>query len=448
VSTTRRHLIIGAGLAGARTAEALRAAGSTERIVLVGDEVSAPYLRPPLSKDFLAGRQSRDAIDVLPEAWYRDNDVELLAGVRAVDIDTVARTVALEDGREIGYGGLLVATGSSPRRLEVPGADSDGVLMLRRDTDSTELREALASATSLIVVGGGWIGLEVASLARTCGLPVTIVERSFVPLGRMLGDEMAEVMLGMHRDHGVRFCLDATVSAIVTEGGRAAGVRLTDGEELEADLVLVAVGVTPNIALAERALEVDDGIVVDQHLRANAPDVYAAGDVASAWNPFLGRRIRVEHWANAEHQPKVVARNMLGATMRYDRLPYFYTDQYDMSMELTGLVEPDAQDLLVVRGDVDSLRFVAFWMRHGRVRAAMSSNVEDVIPAATLLIRTLAHVRAEELADPSVSLDDLVARAVAPSDGLDPTSDLEQLPSDLSPAGRDPVQGFDPAVSG
>ena len=427
--STRRHLIVGAGLAGARTAEALRTAGSTERIVMVGEEVPAPYLRPPLSKDFLAGRTGRDDIDVLPEAWYRDNDVELVTGVRALDIDVVARTVALEDGREIAYDGLVVATGSSPRRLDVPGVDSDGVMMLRRDTDSEQLRAALATATSLVILGGGWIGLEVAALARSRGLPVTIVERSSLPLGRVLGPEMAEVLLGMHRDHGVRFCLDSTVAEVVTEGGRAAGVRLTDGELLGADLVLVAVGATPNVAVAERALDIDDGILVDHHLRASAPDVYAAGDIASAWNPFLGKRIRVEHWANAEHQPKVVAFNLLGGNMRYDRLPYFYTDQYDMSMELTGLVEPGGYDSVVVRGDLDSLRFVAFWMRRGRIRAAMSSNVDDVIPAATLLIRTLAPVSGEELADPSVNLEDLVSRAVKPTPDLDLTSGFEQLPA-------------------
>jgi NADPH-dependent 2,4-dienoyl-CoA reductase/sulfur reductase-like enzyme len=425
----RRHVIVGAGLAGARTAEALRDAGSGERIVMVGDEVPAPYLRPPLSKDFLAGSTSRDAIDVLPEAWYRDNGVELVTGVRALDIDTGARTVALEDGREIGYDGLVIATGSSPRRLDVPGAGSDGVLMLRRDTDSEQLREALAAATSLVIVGGGWIGLEVAALARSRGLPVTIVERSSLPLARVLGPEMAEVLFAMHRDHGVRFCLDATVAEIVTEGGRAGGVRLTDGEVLGADLVLVAVGATPNVAVAERALQVDDGILVDHHLLASAPDVYAAGDIASAWNPFLGRRIRVEHWANAEHQPKVVAFNLLGGNMRYDRLPYFYTDQYDMSMELTGVVEPDGYDSVVVRGDLDSLRFVTFWLRRDRIVAAMSSNIDDVIPAATLLIRTLAPVSGEELADPSVDLDELVSRAVRPTPDVDLTADFEQLPA-------------------
>jgi 3-phenylpropionate/trans-cinnamate dioxygenase ferredoxin reductase subunit len=305
--------------------------------------------------------------------------------------------------------------------------------MLRRDTDSVQLRDSLATATSLVIIGGGWIGLEVAAQARSRGLPVTIVERSSIPLARVLGEEMAEVMLGMHRDHGVRFCLDATVSEIVTEEGRAAGVRLTDGEVLDADLVLVAVGATPNTATAERALDIDDGILVDHHLQASAPDVYAAGDVASAWNPFLGKRIRVEHWANAEHQPKVVAFNLLGGNMRYDRLPYFYTDQYDMSMELTGLIEPGEYDSVVLRGDVDSLRFVAFWLRHGRVRAAMSSNVDDVIPAATLLIRTLAPVTAEELADPSVPLDDLVARAVRPSPDIDLTTGSDQLPPATSP---------------
>jgi NADPH-dependent 2,4-dienoyl-CoA reductase/sulfur reductase-like enzyme len=429
MTSNRRHLIVGAGLAGARTAEALRAAGSDERIVMVGDEVPAPYLRPPLSKDYLAGSIGRAALDVLPEDWYRDHDVELVTGVRALDIDTRARTVALEDGREIGYDGLLVATGSAPRRLDVPGADSDGVLMLRRDTDSEQLRDALATATSLVIVGGGWIGLEVAALARSRGLPVTIVERSSLPLARVLGPEMSEVLLAMHRDHGVRFCLDATVAAIVTEGGRAGGVRLTDGEVLVADLVLVAVGATPNTAVAERALDVDDGILVDHHLRASAPDVYAAGDIASAWNPFLGKRIRVEHWANAEHQPKVVAFNLLGGSMRYDRLPYFYTDQYDMSMELTGLVEPGGYDSVVVRGDLDSLRFVTFWLRRGRIVAAMSSNVDDVIPAATLLIRTLAPVSGEELSDPSVDLDDLVSRAVKPTPDVDLTAGFEQLPA-------------------
>jgi len=411
----RSHVIIGAGVAGARTAEALRAAGSEERILLIGDETVLPYHRPPLSKEFLAGRKERRDLDVLPQEWYAGNAVELVQGTRAVDIDVDARTVALESGREIGYDGLVVATGSSPRRLDVPGADAEGVMTLRRAGDSEALRSALESTTSLVIVGGGWIGLEVASLAASRGVFVTVVEQSALPLGNVLGPEMAEVFVAMHRDHGVRFRLGQQVTEVLVEGGRAAGVRLADGELVAGDLVLVATGATPNVATAERSLEVDDGVVVDQHLLTSAPDVYAAGDVASAFNPFLGKRIRVEHWANAERQPKVVAINLLGGNMRYDLLPYFFTDQYDMSMEYTGSAGPGDYDEVVVRGDVSSLSFVAFWMRENRVVAAMSSNVEGVIPSAELIIRTLAEVDADELRDPSVELAHLASRAVRPT---------------------------------
>ena len=400
------YVIAGAGLAGAKAAETLRAEGFDGPVVLIGDESERPYERPPLSKDYLVGKAERETIYVHPENWYAENNVELRLGSPVTAIDRAARQVTLADGSSVGYAKLLLATGSSPRLLTVPGADADGVLYLRRATDSDQIKTLLATASRIAVIGAGWIGLEAAAAARTAGVEVTICETAGLPLLRVLGPEVAQVFADLHREHGVDLRFGVQVEEITTADGQASGVRLADGSHIEADAVIVGVGIIPNAQLAETAgLEVSNGVVVDAALRSSDPDIFAAGDVASAYHPVLGRHIRVEHWANALNQPQAAARAMLGQDVSYDKVPYFYTDQYDLGMEYSGYVEPGGYDQVVFRGDRDRREFVAFWLSGGRVLAGMNVNVWDVNDAVQDLVRGGQVVDPAKLADPGIPLD-------------------------------------------
>ncbi|MFF4600434.1 NAD(P)/FAD-dependent oxidoreductase [Amycolatopsis sp. NPDC001319] len=399
-------VIVGAGLAGAKAAEALRAQGFTGRVTLIGDEPDRPYERPPLSKDFLAGKAERESVFVHEEGWYAEHDVDLRLGVTATAIDRDNHVVRLEGGETVGYDKLLLATGSSPRRPPIPGADAEGVHYLRRLGDSAQLKETLTAGTRLAVIGAGWIGLEVAAAAREAGAEVTVLEVAELPLLAVLGREVATVFADLHRARGVDLRLGVHVEAITTEGGKATGVRLDDGTEIAADAVLVAVGAAPNVELAQAAgLAVDNGVVVDSSLRTTDPDVFAAGDIASALHPMLGKHVRVEHWANALNQPAVAAAAMAGQDATYDELPYFYTDQYDLGMEYHGHVDPGAYDRVVFRGDVEAREFIAFWLRDGHVLAGMNVNVWDVGDQLKALIRAEGPIDADRLADPDAPLE-------------------------------------------
>ena len=401
-------VIVGAGLAGAKAAETLRTEGFTGPVVLIGDETERPYERPPLSKDYLMGKAERDSIYVHPENWYAEHAIELQLGVRATAIDRDAHEVLLDDGSRFGYGKLLLTPGSRPRQLQVPGASQRGVRYLRRVGDSDAIKTALESARRVVVIGAGWIGLETAAAARTAGADVTVVEMAELPLLRVLGAEAARVFADLHRAHGVQLRLGVGVDDITGTGGQADGVRLADGTHLPADVVIVGVGVIPDCTLAEQAgLDIGDGIRTDAALRTSDPDIYAAGDVADAFHPFLGEQIRVEHWANALNQPQAAAKAMLGQDVSYDLLPYFYTDQYDLGMEYTGYVEPGGYDEVVFRGDKDRREFVSFWLREGRVLAGMNVNVWDVTDDIQSLIRSRHVVDTTRLADPNVPLADL-----------------------------------------
>jgi len=400
------HVIVGASLAGAKAAETLREEGFGGPVVLIGDEDERPYERPSLSKDYLLGKAERETIYVHPPAWYADHEVDLRLGTVVTGLDPAAREVALADGSRIGYAKLLLATGSAPRRLPVPGADSEGVLYLRKVADSDRIRAALQVATQVVVIGAGWIGLETAAAARSAGAGVTVLEAAELPLLRVLGREVAEVFAGLHREHGVDLRFGVQVAEITAAAGRADGVRLADGTHIPADAIVVGIGITPNSQLAEAAgLEVGNGIVVDAGLRSGHPDIYAAGDVANAYHPLLGRHVRVEHWANALHQPQAAARSMLGQDVAYDLVPYFYTDQYDLGMEYAGYVEPGGYDQVVFRGDADGREFIAFWLRGGRVLAGMNVNIWDVNEAIQAIVRGGRTVDADRLADLAVPLE-------------------------------------------
>jgi 3-phenylpropionate/trans-cinnamate dioxygenase ferredoxin reductase subunit len=409
VATSETFVIVGAGLAGGRTAEALRGQGFDGRLVLLGAEPYRPYERPPLSKGYLMGSAERDTVFVHPYDWYADNDVELRSDCVVTGIDRKAHVVTSADAQAVDYDKLLIATGATPRRLPIAGADADGVHYLRSLDDSETLRARLSAISNLVIIGAGWIGLEVAAAARHAGVAVTVLETAELPLLRVLGPEIAEVFASLHREHGVSLRFKTLTSTITTSGGKVTGVELHDGTSLAADAVLVAVGVEPNVQLAaEAGLKVDNGIVTDASLRTEDENIFAAGDVANAWHPLLGRHIRVEHWANALNQPATAATAMLGRDATYSRLPYFYSDQYDLGMEYVGHVEPDGYDQVVVRGDLGGREFIAFWLTGNRVLAGMNVNIWDVTEPIKALISSGAQVDVAKLTDPNTPLDEVV----------------------------------------
>jgi 3-phenylpropionate/trans-cinnamate dioxygenase ferredoxin reductase subunit len=394
------YVIVGAGLAGAKAAETLRAEGFDGPIVLIGDEDEVPYERPPLSKGYLLGKDERDSAAVHPSAWYDEHGIDLRLGTRVAAVDPAAHEVELAGGERLRYSKLLLATGSLVRPLEVPGGDR--VRTLRKLPDADVLKQALSRGGRVVVVGAGWIGLEVTAAARTYGAEVTLIEAAAQPLSRVLGDELGAVFADLHREHGVDLRLNSGVSEIGADG-----VLLSDGTTVPADLVVVGVGIRPDTRLASDAgLAVDDGVLVDSSLRTSDPDIYAAGDVANVDSPRFGR-IRVEHWANALNGGPAAAKAMLGQDVTYDRVPYFYSDQYDLGLEYSGWAPPGSYDQLIVRGDLAAREFVAFWMSGGRVLAGMNVNVWDVTDPIQALVSRDTPIDPTRLADPDVPLTDV-----------------------------------------
>jgi 3-phenylpropionate/trans-cinnamate dioxygenase ferredoxin reductase component len=401
----RSFVVIGGGLAGAKAVETLRDEGYDGPLVLVCEEQERPYERPPMSKGYLLGKQERDEAFVHSPDWYAEHDVELLLGTRAEQVDIAAREVALSGGRRIPYEKLLLTTGAIPRRLEVPGADLEGVRYLRAIGDSDTLRELLTSGQRVVAIGASFIGLEVTAAAREHGAEVTMVDTVDLPLQPIMGDRVGEVFRGLHADHGVSFRFNTGIERI-TGTDHVEGVVTTSGETLPADVVVAGIGVTPVIELAESSgLTIDNGISVDASLRTSAPDVFAAGDVANYWHPIYQRHIRVEHWANALNGGPAAAHAMLGQDMTYDRLPYFFSDQYDLGFEYVGWVAPGEQDDVVFRGDVQGRAFHAFWLRGDVVQAGMHVNLWDdgIDPVKEMVGKAVDRKR---LADADVPLPD------------------------------------------
>jgi 3-phenylpropionate/trans-cinnamate dioxygenase ferredoxin reductase subunit len=400
VSTDTGTVLIGAGLAAAHTIETLREGGYAEPITLIGDETELPYERPALSKTYLQGKAGE--LQVHDARWYADQVVDVRTGTTAVGIDRAAREVLLDPGEPVPYEHLVLATGARPRTLGLPGADLPGVHTLRTRADSDRLRDALARDERWVIVGGGWIGLEVAAAARGAGRVVTVLEYAPLPLQRVLGDRLGRYFLQLHLGNGVDLRTGASVGGIEAAGPELV-VRVGD-DQVRADTVVLAVGVRPNTELAAAAgLAVDGGIQVDEQLRTSDPHILAAGDVAAARNTALGRRLRVEHWDNAIRQGKLAAATILGTGAEYDWQPYFFTDQYDLGMEYVGHADPD--DEVVIRGSLLSGEFLAFWLAGGRVSAAMNVNVWDVNDELRGLLGR--QVPAERLANPAVPLPDL-----------------------------------------
>ena len=399
-------MIAGASLAGAKAAETLRSEGFAGRLVLVGDEPVRPYERPPLSKAYLRGEAGPETAFVHDENFYREHDIELRLSTKVTELDPAASEVALDTGERMRYDAALLATGAAPRRLTVPGAELDGLHYLRTMADSDRLREAISAASRIVVIGAGWIGCEVSASARQMGIDVVVVEAAQLPLERVLGPELGRFYLDVHADHGVEMRLGAGVSEL-RGGRRVEEVVLEDGSAVAGDLVVVGVGVAPRTELAQGAgLKLDNGVVTDEWLTTSAPTVFAAGDVASSWHPILQRRIRLEHWSSALNQGPVAARNMLGVKSAYEKIPYFYSDQYDIGMEYTGLATD--WDEVVFRGDPTSRQFVAFWLKDDRLLAGMNVNVWDVAESIAGLVASPLPVDRDALVDPDVELASLL----------------------------------------
>ena len=407
MSDRKRFVIVGAGLAGAKAAETLRQEGFDGRLTLIGDEAERPYERPPLSKEYLRGEVA-DKPYVHPDAFYGEHQIELLTSTRVTGIDLGVSELLLEGDRHLGYDRLLLATGSVPRRLHVPGADLDGIHYLRTIGDSELIGERIEHGQRLVVVGSGWIGAEIAASARQKGCEVTMIEMASLPLEGVLGPDLGRIYLGLHRDHGVEFLPETTVERF--EGtGSVERVLTRDGAVLDTEFVVVGIGIAPRTGLAETAgLRIDNGVIVDEALESSLPGVFAAGDVANAWHRFYGRRLRVEHWANALNQGPAAARSMLGQDVSYDEIPYFFSDQYDAGMEYSG--HATEWDEVVFRGDVAAREFIAFWLRDERLVAGLNMNVWDVSDPIRELIRSRRPVDAGELSDPDTPLSELVEK--------------------------------------
>jgi 3-phenylpropionate/trans-cinnamate dioxygenase ferredoxin reductase subunit len=406
----RTFVIVGASLAGAKAAEELRQRGFDGRVVLIGAESERPYERPPLTKDYLRGESEREKAYVHEAGFYAQHEIELLTDTTATAIDPGASRVTLEDGRELGYDRLLLATGAEPRRIPIPGADLDGVHYLRTLADCDVLRERLERGGRAVVVGAGWIGSEFAASARQRGLEVTVIDPLALPNERIFGAEIGTFYRDVHARHGVDLALGDGVEAFEGDGATIARVRTASGRVIDCEFAVVGIGVVPRVDLARDAgLKIDNGIVVDQLLQTSAPNVFAAGDVANAHHPLYDTRIRVEHWANALNQGPAAARAMLGYAAPYDRIPYFFSDQYDVGMEYSGYAT--AWDEVVFRGDPATREFIAFWLQDERVIAGMNVNVWDVNEQIQALIRSRRTIDVAALTDPGTPLESLAGKA-------------------------------------
>ena len=399
-----RVVVVGGGLAAGTFVTELRDGGHDGPITLFTDEARPPYERPPLSKDLLLGNATEDDPLVHESAWYTEHDVDVRLGNRVAALDVGSREVRADDGAT-GYDQLLLATGSRPRRLAMADDSGAPVAYLRTLEEALRLKERLTAGTRIGIVGAGWIGLEVASAARNADAEVIVLETLEQPLLRVVGPEVGAIFARLHREHGVDLRTGVGITGIERSGGGAL-VHLREGDALDCDLLVVGVGVEPVVEPAgEAGLAIDNGIRTDSHLRTSDPHVLAAGDVANADHPRLGRPVRVEHWDTAIQHGKVAAANVLGKDAVADALPYFFTDQYDFGMEYVGSPGPDGFDRVVLRGDPASYAFTAWWLRGDEVVAGMHANDWDAIEDVRRIVGT--RVAPDRLADDKVALADV-----------------------------------------
>jgi 3-phenylpropionate/trans-cinnamate dioxygenase ferredoxin reductase subunit len=407
--TKPTFVLLGGGVAAVTAASTLRTEGFEGRMIIVSDESHVPYSRPPLSKDVLRAEMSPEKTRLRPPAWYASKDVELRLGVRAAAVDPGAHIVQLADGASLAYDKLLVATGGVPRTLDIPGADLPEVFFLRRLDDALALREHLTPGAPVVVIGAGFIGAEVAASARTLGCEVTMLEIAEIPLGHALGPEIGQIYADVHRERGVELC--TSVGAERIEGhGRVQRVVATDGRVHDASVVVIGVGLVPDLELAGRSgLATGNGVIVDEYCQASVDDVFAAGDIANHPNHFLGRRIRIEHWQNAQHQGAAAARNMLGQQKPFREVPWVWSDQYEHNLQVVGL--PDPTQRMTLRGDAAARNFSAFFLHDRRVTAALAVNRPGDIRAARLMIQHGTEVSEAHLADVDADLGQLVTNS-------------------------------------
>ncbi len=408
-------VVVGGGLASARAVATLREEGYDGDLVVLTSEPHRPYERPPLSKDYLRGAAERESVFPLGEDWYDEHDVDLRTHATVVGLALDDHRVTVADGSQLRFGKLLLATGSTARPLPLPGHDLSGVHLLRTLDDADRLSGVLlwaslegesphGGAPAVAVVGDGWVGLEVAASARELGLEVTILGHGSHPLERALGPEVGEIFGQLHERHGVRLHRHTQVTEFLGEGGHVTGVAMADGTQVDASIVVVGIGATPNVGLAEsaglrlRAPVLGGGVVVDETLRTGHPDVWAAGDIASIPSATYRRPLRVDHWARANDSGPHAARSMLGSTEPYDALPYFFSDQYELGMEYTGFVAGlGGYDDVVLSGSAADAHGYAFWLRDGVVQAGMGLDVWDRMLEVEAMIRSRTPVDREVL---------------------------------------------------
>ncbi len=404
------YVIIGGGLAAAKAVEGIREVDHDGPITVITAESHLPYERPPLSKGVMLDKEGPHVVFTHDQDWYDGQHVDLHIGDAATGIDADTHTVTLASGATIPWTRLLIATGSSVRTLKIDGADLQDIFYLRTLDESQAIKARLVAGSNLVIVGAGWIGLEIAAAAREHGCEVTVVEPQPTPLHGVVGPEVGGWFADLHRSHGVDFRFGEGVERFTGEDGKVTGVVTSTGDTLPADTVIVGVGITPNTALAEAAgLNVDNGIVTDTALRTSSPDIWAAGDVANWHSSALDTQLRVEHWANANDSGTAAGKSMAGADVTYDPIPFFFSDQYDIGLEYSGYVPRGATPDVVLRGDPKSNEFMAFWLDGDRVLAGMHVNVWDTVPAIETLVRERTPVDRAKLADPNVPLTDVNA---------------------------------------
>ncbi|MFU1983005.1 NAD(P)/FAD-dependent oxidoreductase [Bordetella hinzii] len=405
---TETIVIAGAGHAAGKAVRVLREEGHTGRIVLVGEETHLPYERPPLSKEYLNGARTLEQCAVNPAAAY--DGVELLLGQRALALDPAGHVLSTTAGM-LRYDKLLIATGARARAFPGLPAAHPRVHVLRGADDALRLRQALVPGRHIVLIGGGFIGLEVAATARGLGCEVTVLESADVPLARVTGRQVGRYVESVHRAHGVKLQTGRVVTGVRTHDD-GVEVSCQTGETWRADALVVGIGVVPNVELAREAgIECEDGIVVDAHGRSSVPDVYATGDVTSHPNRHYGRRIRLETWENAEKQTVAVCRSMLGRETAYDEIPWMWTDQFGMNLQVVGL--PGPVDQAVVRGDPASGRFISLSLHQGCLTFAVLANMGRERRALTTLIANRTPVSVADLANDAINLRDLARQTAA-----------------------------------
>jgi 3-phenylpropionate/trans-cinnamate dioxygenase ferredoxin reductase component len=394
-------IIIGASHAAAQLAPSLRQQGWEGKIIVIGDEPYIPYHRPPLSKAFLSGEKDVDGILIRPAAIYEKNNIEFKLGARVEVIDRAHKTVTLQSGEVLNYDKLALCTGSRVRKVTLPGTELDGVHYLRDIRDVEGIKQHVAEGKKAVIVGGGYIGLETASVLNKLGMDVTVLEMAPRVLARVTAPELSEFYTRVHTDEGVTIKTGIAVSGL--EGkGTVQKVLCADGSSFDADLVVIGVGIIPNVELAEAAgLNVDNGIVVDEFARTNDPDIVAAGDVTNHPNKYYNRRLRLESVPNATDQAKSAAASICGKDVEYKSLPWFWSDQYDLKLQIAGLSQ--GYDQVVIRGDRDSRNFAAFYLQEGKLISADCVNRPQEFMVSKRLIADQVAVNAERLADESIA---------------------------------------------